>query len=185
MQASAKTRLASNSMRQFIAGLRAPGLRAAGLSALVFSLMLATGCNPNSIGRPCVNPNNNPPSGTQISSPALECPSRLCLIQAVSGLGDGGTSRNTCTASCDNDGDCEAETKSQCMNGFRCAVATEIGPFCCRKLCICADDLVEGFNKTTPAPTATDANPKPQTTIPFACDPKQDTAITCANVKQK
>jgi hypothetical protein len=52
------------------------------LSTLV-ALVVGAGffaCNPNSIGRPCVNPTNAAPLGTQVSSPALECPSRLCLI---------------------------------------------------------------------------------------------------------
>jgi hypothetical protein len=149
-------------------------------AAFIIAVALFAACNPNSIGRPCVNPNDNPPSGTQISSPALECPSRLCLIQAINTPGsDMGNSRNTCTASCSSDSDCEAETKESCAAGFRCAVATEIGPFCCEKLCICADDLVETFNKQTPPATPTDQNPKPKIITPFACDPKQNTGPVC------
>ena len=127
-----------------------------GSSALV-TLSLATGlfaCNPNSIGRPCVNPGNQPVKGTQISSPALECPSRLCLIENpsvssgdVSQGNDGGVFRATCTATCNSDGDCTAETKDYCKDGFVCAVAAPTGPFRCTKLCICRDDLESGFNK--------------------------------------
>src|SRR5580698_6199427 len=85
-------------------------------------------CNPNSIGRPCVNPSQSLPLGTQISSPALACPSRLCLIAPtginmgmVSGAVDGG-SRNTCTAFCSSNDDCDPETTSQCSAGFACAI---------------------------------------------------------------
>jgi len=137
-------------------------------------------CNPNSIGRPCVNPGGQAVVGTQISSPALECPSRLCLIEPpnaatgnVSGS-DGGAFRATCTATCDNSGDCEAETKASCPSGFVCAVATQEGNYCCRKICICRTDLVEGTN----------VNPDGGVITPFSCDPKQNTNITCPNVKQ-
>src|SRR5262245_16451652 len=73
-------------------------------------------CNPNSIGRPCVNPRNSIPGDTQISTPALECPSRLCLIQkqnaSTPGNTDGGTGvpgRFVCTARCEDDSDCEKD----------------------------------------------------------------------------
>ena len=92
------------------------------------------GCNPNSIGRPCVNPSGQAVLGTQVSSPALECPSRLCLLQPPTGSSK--EARQTCTATCESDGDCDAETKASCKAGFVCAVATQAGPFCCRKLCI-------------------------------------------------
>src|SRR5262249_51171133 len=108
-------------------------------------------CNPNSIGRPCVNPENFAVKGTQVSSPALECPSRLCLIQpsavntGQTGIADGGF-RATCTASCNTNDDCKPETTDYCKAGFACAVATEVDTFCCRKVCVCRDDLVEGKN---------------------------------------
>jgi len=146
-------------------------------AACVFSLS-STGCNPNSIGRPCINPNQNQASGTQISSPALECPSRLCLIQQTTEDTGQGGSRNTCTASCESDGDCDAETKDYCQSGFRCAVATQVGRFCCKKFCVCSDDLVPGFNvEQTPA----DPN-NPKTTLPYSCDPTSGALITCSNV---
>ena len=130
-------------------------------------------CNPNSIGRPCVNPGGQAVLGTQVSSPALECPSRLCLLQPASAADAG--FRATCTAFCDRNSDCEAETKSECANGFVCAVATQSGPFCCRKLCVCKDDLVVGENID---------HPEGSVITPFSCDPKQNSQITCSNVKQ-
>ena len=110
-------------------------------------------CNPNAIGRPCVNPQRSAVAGTQITSPALECPSRLCLIQppnlssgSTGGDTDGG-SRATCTALCGSDGDCSPETDQFCKAGFVCAVAVATGKFCCRKMCVCRDDLIVSFNK--------------------------------------
>ena len=158
-------------------------MRALLLCALVAGVVGAGlfACNPNSIGRPCVNPGGQAVLGTQISSPALECPSRLCLLQppnastGQTGQGsDGGTFRATCTATCNNDGDCDAETKTLCKEGFNCAVATQAGPFCCKKVCICKTDLVEGVN----------VDPDGGTVIPFSCDPKQNPTPTCPNVKQ-
>lgn len=144
------------------------------------------GCNPNSIGRPCVNPQGSDVRGTQISDPALECPSRLCLIQPVSTTGgavaDGGVTvpRATCTAPCQNNGDCEAETKSQCAGGFVCAVAATAGPFCCRKVCVCRADLQANVNEDP-----VDGG----VILPHACDPEtwkmSGMAPTCPNVKVK
>jgi hypothetical protein len=154
-------------------------LLCAAVAAVVGAAMFA--CNPNSIGRPCVNPGGQAVQGTQVSSPALECPSRLCLLQppnASSGnIGqgtDGGAFRATCTATCGNDGDCNAETQQYCKEGFVCAVATQAGPFCCRKICICRGDLVEGVNVDQDGGTFT----------PFSCDPKLNPAPTCPNVKK-
>ena len=140
-------------------------------------------CNPNSIGRPCVNPGGQAVLGTQVSSPALECPSRLCLLQppnASTGQtgqaqgGDGGTFRATCTAECQHDSDCDPETKAYCKEGFACAVATQAGPFCCKKLCICKGDLVEGTNVDADGGTI----------IPFSCS-KDNPMPTCPNAPIK
>ena len=137
-------------------------------------------CNPNSIGRPCVNAAGSVPAGTQVSSPALECPSRLCLIQppgaSSASLGDGGLARSTCTAECENDDDCSAETGEHCKTAdgrqsrFVCAVATQSGPFCCRRLCICREDLVPGVNQDP-----IDGGVQK----PFSCDRKQNPNPTC------
>lgn len=148
------------------------------LVVLVGAVVVSTGCNPNSIGRPCINANQNAATGTQIASPALECPSRLCLIQSTSdATGQEGGSRNTCTASCESDDDCDAETKEYCQKGFRCAVATQVGRFCCRKFCVCEDDLVPGFNVMGEEPNRV-------IITPHACDPLGDAIITCPNVER-
>jgi hypothetical protein len=130
-------------------------------------------CNPNSIGRPCVNPSGDVVLGTQVSSPALECPSRLCLLQKNSVMVDGGAGnipRATCTAFCDTDDDCVAETKDYCAHGFKCAVATEAGDFCCRKMCVCQDDLQVGVNLDQPDGAVIQ---------PTSCDPMQYSGTMC------
>lgn len=138
-------------------------------------------CNPNSIGRPCVNPGGQAVVGTQVSSPALECPSRLCLLQPPNAStgntgqgGDGGTYRATCTAECQHDSDCDPETTAYCKSGFVCAVATQAGPFCCKKLCICRSDLVEGTN----------VDPDGGTVVPFSCT-AANPMPTCPNAPIK
>ena len=160
-------------------------MRALLLCALVAGVVGAGlfACNPNSIGRPCINPSGQVVNGTQISSPALECPSRLCLLQppnASTGQtgqsqgSDGGTFRATCTAECQNNGDCVAETKMYCKEGFACAVAAEAGPYCCKKLCICKGDLVEGTNVDADGGTM----------IPFSCS-KDNPTPSCPNAPVK
>jgi hypothetical protein len=162
-------------------------MRALLLCALV-GLVVGVGllaCNPNSIGRPCVNPTNAAPLGTQISSPALECPSRLCLIQPgnsseiTTGQDGGANARSTCTAGCESNDDCDAETRALCKDSsgvthnYVCAVATTTGPFCCKKVCICPLDLVVGVN----------TSPDGGVVTPYACDKSVNKNITCANIK--
>lgn len=152
------------------------------LIALSLSVLVGFGfvaCNNMAIGRECVNPTGTAVTGKQISSPALECPSRLCLLfppKVASENPDGGDdslARRTCTAFCSSDDDCGAETKKSCPEGFACAVATTSGPFCCKKMCICRADLVEGDN-------AADGG----VATPFACDTARNSSVQCDNVKK-
>jgi hypothetical protein len=112
-------------------------------SALVFLGCLA-GCNPD-VGRPCTNPTSTtvPVGGALVASPALECESRLCLIENQS------IQRQTCTEQCTSTAQCQADTltTNSCSSGFVCAVATVVGSFKCRMLCVCKDDLVCGVNR--------------------------------------
>lgn len=155
-------------------------IRSLGVACMAAAMALATtACNPNSIGRPCINPNNNLAKDPQISSPALECPSRLCLIQPPGVDSTTSESRNTCTARCESDDDCDAETKDKCARGFACAVAVTVGNFCCEKMCVCRDDLRVGFNVDSDDVTTQ------QTITPFACDPiaNPSSINRCKNVK--
>ncbi len=148
--------------------------------ALLVGGAFATACNPNSIGRLCVNPQKTAPTGTSIVSPALECPSRLCLIAPTTDTAFAATGRTTCTAQCGSNSDCQAETKEACATGYACAVATQVGAFCCEKVCVCRDDLVAGFNKSDDTANYTVITPP-------ACLPSTPDApnpSTCPNIKK-
>src|SRR5262245_37249098 len=94
-----------------------------------------------------------------VSSPALDCPSRICLLPA----GDTGNPQGTgalCTISCRSNTDCvsgqlgpsQNPSDTHCENGFVCMVPMTVGPFACQKLCVCRDFVTEppgGFQ--TPA----------------------------------
>jgi hypothetical protein len=131
----------------------------------VASFGLSAGCEDKHIGRSCELGTTSPDAGTSggsvatISSPALECPSRICILPG----GDTANTENTgplCTASCSSNDDCsdgESGPKGDpndrhCENGFVCMWPTTVGDFACQKLCVCRDFVVEprgGFQKPT------------------------------------
>ena len=47
-----------------------------------------------------------------------------------------------CTAECESDDDCDRVPESPCKTGFTCAIPVVVGPFCCRKMCMCKDYIV-------------------------------------------
>jgi hypothetical protein len=130
--------------------------------------MLGTGmtCDNHHVGRPCelgtARPVDGTPDGvTTISSPALECPSHLCLLpspeDALVGTGP------LCTASCESDADCEGgesrdannPADTRCQKGFVCTWATKTGAYACQRLCVCRDFVTEppgGFTKPIECP---------------------------------
>jgi hypothetical protein len=81
---------------------------------------------------------------------APECETGLCLRPArdvaVASFVD---TQATCTKTCSTDSDCAGAavrdrangTDKRCTNGYSCAVPFEVGPLCCRKLCVCNDFL--------------------------------------------
>jgi hypothetical protein len=134
--------------------------RTFGLLALALALFgLGGACEDKHVGRPC-ELGTMPLGGTSgqiaaLSSPALECPTRICLLPgaekdprsaaqvaaAVSGTGP------TCTASCEENADCEDgelgnednAADKRCRGGFVCAWPTTVGAFACQKFCVCTD----------------------------------------------
>jgi hypothetical protein len=87
--------------------------------------------------------------------------------------GDGGTgAAGVCTAQCDSNDDCEAESKTLCPAGFACAVAASTGRFACKKICVCRTDLDPTFN----SPPELDGG----TVIPCACHPSAKQNPSCA-----
>jgi hypothetical protein len=150
-------------------------MRAVLVQALLGVMAVAAGCTDNGIGRKCLQPvdQNGMPvaiTGTAVSSPALECPTRLCLLYGQ------GTSidRSVCTASCTVNDDCASATISAagtsdgtCTTKFVCAVATVTGgdAIKCKKFCVCQDDLKCGFNKDeNGAPITPPSCPNPSPT---------------------
>jgi hypothetical protein len=129
-----------------------------GFALLAFAVAVATlgvggGCEDKHIGRPCELGANGADAGSGatavITSPALECPSRICIQpgaeKAVQGTGP------LCTAGCSTDDDCsdgESGSKTdptdpRCKSGFTCMWPTTVGSFCCQKMCVCRDFVTE------------------------------------------
>lgn len=139
------------------------------LVALSVAIVGASGgCADKHVGRPCQLGTSAPDAGntggneTTLSSPALECPSRICLLpgdtaggsapnSVIPGVGtNAGGTGPVCTYGCSSDDDCsdgEIGDKSdpadhRCKSNFVCTWATTVGPFCCEKLCVCHDFLI-------------------------------------------
>src|SRR5262249_25212654 len=113
--------------------------------ASLFILVAAAGaCKGTQVGRQCILPSLGDAgiSQTVVGSPALECQSRTCLHVA-------GASPDLCTAECDSADDCEASSETPGKMGFEWGVRVVVGPFCCRKFCICKD-----FNPSLADPAA-------------------------------
>ncbi len=118
------------------------------LVCLTALAVLGMACEENPVGRKCIITSLDDGTGAQtvISSPALECQSRICLRvpQDRNELPEGSEYSSLCTAECSTDEDCDRVPESPCQTGFTCAVPVVAGPFCCRKLCVCKDYLPEG-----------------------------------------
>ena len=111
------------------------------------------------VGRLCEQGTTGPDSGNAIAfviSPALECPSRMCLFAAEEKTGSRATP--LCTEACTSDADCARGERGDpndpadkhCKGGFACMIPTTVGNFACQKLCTCIDTLIVpagGFQK--------------------------------------
>ena len=116
------------------------------------------GCTENPVGRIC-DLGTELPAETEVvvTSPSLDCVTRTCLrVPRSRELPDGskypGGNNGLCTAECESSDDCDRVPESPCITGFACGVAVTVGPFCCRKVCICKDYVVipEGGEIATP-----------------------------------
>jgi hypothetical protein len=142
-----------------------PSARSFALLAFAIAIVGIGGCEDKHIGRPCeLGASAQTDAGTGstaiITSPALECPSRICLLpgadKSVMGTGP------LCTASCSTDDDCsdgESGSKTdptdpRCKSGFTCMWPTTVGPFCCQKFCVCRDFVTEPMGGFTTLPQA-------------------------------
>lgn len=138
----------------------------------LLGLVIVGGCTSNPVGRTCDLGSQLPaPAEVVVASPSLDCVSHTCLrVPLGRVLPEGSTySENSglCTAECESDGDCDRVPESPCKTGFTCGVAVTVGPFCCKKFCICKDYVV-----------IPDTG---QLTQPMACD-SSDAVNSCCNL---
>jgi hypothetical protein len=132
-----------------------------GRAALILIVSVAAlGACDNQVGRICDLGVDNPGETEAVmGSPSLDCQSKLCLkipVAAGKDLPDDfrplATTRGMCTATCEDDSDCDKVPESPCVTGFTCGVPLVVGPFCCEKVCICKDYVIlpEGGTLDTP-----------------------------------
>jgi len=130
---------------------------------VVLSLVLASACTSNPVGRICDLGTATPaPSEVVVASPSLDCVSRTCLrVPLGRELPMGSTfpegNNGLCTAECEAEDDCDRVPESPCKTGFTCGVAVTVGPFCCKKFCICKDYIVIPDSGQLATPMACDA----------------------------
>ncbi len=123
------------------------------------------GCEDKAIGRLCDVQADAGPGQAVFNGQALECPSRICLRPARDNMV--ASDLNTaplCSAECSKDSDCDGETRTtdpkkkatdrRCVGGFVCGVTFEVGPLCCKKLCMCKDFISPGTDLKTPVSCA-------------------------------
>jgi len=132
-------------------------------SIVVVGLVLSA-CTSNPVGRICDLGSEMPaPSEVVVASPSLDCVSRTCLrVPQGKDLPKGSMypegNVGLCTAECSDDSDCDRVPESPCVTGFTCGVAVTVGPFCCRKFCICKDYIVIPDTGHLDTPMACDAS---------------------------
>jgi hypothetical protein len=139
------------------------------LTVAVFALG-NVGCEDKAIGRPCDLPTDGGPSQAAYKTPAIECPSHVCIKPArAAGAAGAGDTQALCTAPCSQDSDCGGQTRDKgspsdkrCSSGFVCMVPFEQGPICCNRYCVCKDflpaDRVIAPSALCSGPTATSCN---------------------------
>jgi hypothetical protein len=144
---------------------------------MMAAALAASGCENNAIGRVCDVQSDASITMATFNPQALECPSRVCVKPSKDGdLARQIDTTSLCTAECSKDSDCDdSETRNasnprdkRCRTGFVCGIAFEVGPLCCKKLCICKD-----FKNIPPSGLPT----------PAPCTPAMATG-TCPNVKK-
>jgi hypothetical protein len=139
------------------------------LSSLVFVL---AACEDKAIGRKCDVQADAGLSQAVFNGQALECPTRICVKPARdNAVATAVDTAPFCTAECSKDSDCDGETRDsansgdkRCKGGFVCGVGFEVGPLCCKKICLCKDFI-----------------PKAGLTAAASCD-KSKGVSTCPNL---
>jgi hypothetical protein len=130
--------------------------------ATVSVVTVTSGCSNNPVGRICDLGTETPePDERVVASPSLDCVSRTCLRVPLDNTLPAGSvypsgNSGLCTAECGNSGDCDRVPESPCVTGFACGVVVTVGPFCCKKFCICKDYIVVPDSGDLPEPAACD-----------------------------
>jgi len=123
---------------------------------------LTAACSENPVGRICDLGVEDPGmSEAVVGSPSLDCPTRTCLKIPVANnkvLPDDfrplSVNKGMCTSECGSNDDCDKVPESPCVTGFTCGVAVTVGPFCCKKFCICKDYVLLPESGNLPEPLA-------------------------------
>jgi hypothetical protein len=119
---------------------------------LLFVLGLGA-CSGTEVGRVCLlgRIDGGTDTSNVVGSPALECASRTCLHWQ-------NKSPDLCTAECETPEDCDKVDESPCVGGFACEIPVVVGPFCCKRMCICKDYLPPALDGGLVEPAACDTN---------------------------
>jgi hypothetical protein len=136
-----------------------------GVLVVFLTVVAATssGCSENPVGLICDLGTATPETGeVVVASPSLDCVSRTCLrVPKTRELPPGSKfpegNSGLCTAECSADSDCDRVPESPCITGFTCGIAVTVGPFCCRKFCICRDYITIPESGELTPPKACDA----------------------------
>lgn len=134
-------------------------------------VLVVAACGGEPVGRLCDLGTQPPqPSEVVVASSSLDCVTRTCLRYPLNrDLPPGATypsgNNGLCTAECSSDDDCERVPESPCVTGFTCGIAVSVGPFCCRKFCICKDYVM--------------VPPSGELAVPAACDPANEDNACC------
>ena len=142
--------------------LSGPMIRPVMIVILGFALGASLGaCTSNPVGRICDLGSATPAaSEVVVASPSLDCVSRTCLrvplSRAAAGLGLSRRQQRPVHRRVQSDSDCDRVPESPCIAGFTCGVAVTVGPFCCRKFCICKDYVVVPDSGQLATPKACD-----------------------------
>ena len=129
----------------------------------VLAAAALAGCTDNPVGRICDLGSEMPETNeVVVASPSLDCVSRTCLRVPLGrelppGSAFPSGNNGLCTSECSSDSDCDRVPESPCTTGFTCGVAVTVGPFCCRKFCICKDYVVIPESGQLATPKACDA----------------------------
>lgn len=167
------------------------------MTVVSLSILILGSCkgDPN-VGQPC-DLIDVSASRTVINANASECQTGVCLKVALDPTRapmDPPTGA-TCSAECSSDSDCEGELRdssnpddTRCKGGFACGVPFVVGPYCCKKYCMCRDSL-GAAGASTPAACQ---GPNARTTCQGAAssggavgpDEQSDIYLTVAPIRQ-